>query len=338
MAATLGLLILASLVLGIVGTTSQAIRARRSAAIARQQAQRANREADASQSVTSFLAELYESAAPHSVGGLRFGMPRSLAADLPSRRELSAKNTRLILDGLSDKPGLQSRLLEAIANTYVGMGRLDEAAPLLEKSREILAANPAANDVDVARNLRSYGWLRFMQGRYREAEPPLRKALAIYQDHLGEFAEEALQAKLHLAILLAILEVRHNEAEALIREVIEASRTSLGPDDARVGFALMSLSLVHASAQQGQRAIGPALQAARIFALHPETSALSQGLTGIATSVVQVQVGNQEQAVDLRAKASIRSVSSWATTIRSSGSRLSISCASTNKRATPSKQ
>ncbi len=133
---------------------------------------------------------------------------------------------------------------------------------------------------DVVRNLRSFAWLRFMQGRYREAEPPLRKVLAIYRATLGESAEETLQSKLHLAICWRSLEVEHNEAEALIREVIDSRRKSLGPEHPRVGFALLALSLVHASAQQQQRAIGPALQAARIFAANPETTELSQGLDG----------------------------------------------------------
>ncbi len=307
---------LASLVVGIVGTTSQAVRARRAAAVALQEAERANREADASQSVTDLLAELYESAAPHSMGGFRFGMPLDIAANVQSRSELAATNAQSIIDQLSAKPALQARLLDAIANTYVGMGRIDDAAPLLERSREIVASDPDAQDDDVARNLRSFAWLRFMQGRYREAEPPLRKVLAIYRATLGESAEETLQSKLHLAIVLASLEVQHNEAEALIRDVIDSRRKSLGPEHPRVGFALLALSLVHASAQQEQRAIGPALQAARIFAANPETTELSQGLMGIATAVVQVQLGNKQGAIDLARRVSSECASSSAMTIR----------------------
>ena len=306
--------IVAAIIMGTLGTVAAGIRASRHATRAQaaaeqasHEAARANLEADAAERVTTLLAELYESAAPNSMGGFRLGMPRGLAPDLESQHELSAQNTQSIIDELAAKPALQARLLDAIANTYVGMGRIDDAAPLLEKSRKIIAANPDASDADVARNLRSFGWLRFMQGRYGEALRPAREVLAIHRAQLGENAEETLQSKLHLAILLAILEIRHNEAETLTNEVIQARRESLGPEHLSVGFALLVKVLVHASAQQNARAVAPGLEAVRIFSAHPETSGLAKGITGIANSVVQTQLGNRQAALD-HARASLERI------------------------------
>src|SRR5436190_815497 len=89
----------------------------------------------------------------------------------------------------------------------------------------------------------SCGWpgLYKAQGRYPEAEPLYKRALAIREKTLGPDHHDVSIA-LHKLADLYYQEGRYTEAEPLYKRAIVISEKALGPDDPGVGTSLISLA------------------------------------------------------------------------------------------------
>jgi serine/threonine protein kinase/tetratricopeptide (TPR) repeat protein len=131
-----------------------------------QQRRRAERERDKSREALAFLVDVFEHADPYQEG-----------AENVSARELLQTGARRARRELSGDPEIQAGLLDAIGQASVGLGRLDDAAPLLERSLAIRRGLPPS--LELAESLEHAGWLRFLRSDYDTAEPMLREAVAL---------------------------------------------------------------------------------------------------------------------------------------------------------------
>ncbi|MES1245603.1 MAG: serine/threonine-protein kinase [Acidobacteriota bacterium] len=133
-----------------------------------QQRRRAERERDTSREALAFLVDVFEHADPYQKG-----------AENVSARELLETGARRARRELAGVPEVQAGLLDAIGQASVGLGRLDDAAPLLKRSLALRRDLPPS--VELAESLEHYGWLLFLRSDYDRAEPMLREAVAMHR-------------------------------------------------------------------------------------------------------------------------------------------------------------
>jgi tetratricopeptide (TPR) repeat protein len=134
---------------------------------AREAEQRALEQADTATVISSFLQDMIASAEPGRVSPHELSMREAL--DTAAAR----------LDAVfPDRPLVASALHTAIGDAYSGLGQFDRAAHHLEKALALQRATPG-DDNGLASALIGLGRLRFLQGRYAEAETHWREALGL---------------------------------------------------------------------------------------------------------------------------------------------------------------
>ena len=129
------------------------------------------------------------------------------------------------------------------ANPYAGVGREVTVLQALESATSRLSRSFQTQPETRAAVLRTIGWTYLRLGRYAEAEPLLREALAIRRAALGNEHRDVAES---LDDLASLLRRRGDYATALglARESLEMRRRLFGPEHAAVAEALMSVALV----------------------------------------------------------------------------------------------
>ncbi|REK12547.1 MAG: serine/threonine protein kinase [Planctomycetota bacterium] len=304
-AVSLGSLVLISLVVGIVGTATQATRARQAAHLAEQQALRANREAEASLTVANLLAQMFEANSPHQLAGFRVGSVdgSSKQPRLPAPEVLKRSAAQVRAD-LARRPRLQARLLDSIGNAYVGLGQPKQAEPLLTEALAIRSRELPEDDPERIDSLQSMAWLRFIQGRFADAEHTVREVLEARRATLGQQHAETIMSKFWLATILAFREAHHDEVDALLDQVIAWRREHLGKQHPDVGYALVCRAINQANQDRNmQVALNSVLEAARIFEADQSTQELGKAISDVARSAIEARVGSADRAVALAEEA-----------------------------------
>lgn len=156
-----------------------------------------------------------------------------------------------------------------LAYAQSAQGRTAEALASAEEAVALMAAVPDTADADVADSLSILGGFLLDQGRYREAEPLARRALALHRQIAGPNAPALVHPMTSLAGALqgqarllrpAVVErqgdraldpVRDAEAlrllgesEALLRRMLVIQETAFGPDHPATVEASMRLAAV----------------------------------------------------------------------------------------------
>jgi eukaryotic-like serine/threonine-protein kinase len=179
-----------------------------------QQRRRAERERDKSREALTFLVDVFEHADPYQKG-----------AENVSARELLQTGARRARRELAGDPEVQAGLLDAIGQASVGLGRLDDAAPLLERSLAVRRGLPPS--LELAESLEHSGWLYFQRSDYDKAEPMLREAIALRRQISGS-GEPTPQLASTLVRLGSVMteryqstdEERSREIEGLLLEAL----------------------------------------------------------------------------------------------------------------------
>ncbi len=176
-----------------------------------QQRQRAERERDKSRAALAFLLDVFEHADPYQKG-----------AENVSARELLQTAARRSNRELSGDPEVHAGLLDAIGQASVGLGRLDDAAPLLEQSLALRRQLPQS--VELAESVEHSGWMLFLRSDYDRAEPLLREAVELRR-RLSPGSTQLAAALVHLATLKteryqSTDDQRSEEIELLLQEAL----------------------------------------------------------------------------------------------------------------------
>lgn len=256
--------VLVSLVGGLAAVAWQATVASR----ARDRAELALEE---SQSVSQFMAALFQAADPTRVAG-------DTAASRAILRQGVAEVERL-----RDQPVVQARMLDALGTVLANMGEFDRASELLTRSLTLRREHLDPGHVDIAQSLQHLGRVQRAQSRFEPSERSYLEALNLlrHSDQAGGALEASVLRDLgflmpymgrdtdaeryyadalvltkavygdrspqvaELMIQVASIQRRignYAVAESLMRDVVVRHRRDIGPRDTRTGTALFHLA------------------------------------------------------------------------------------------------
>jgi len=181
-------------------------------------------------------------------------------------------------------------LLNDLGEILEAQSRLGEALACASRSVSIMrgaVGQIAGSDGHriLARSLGFEGTLLRQLGRYREAEAPLKEAIAVAETALGAFDREMCVACNNLAVLYKYTGY-FDEAEALYRRALDIVERGGAPDDACLATIWHNLGgLEHA---RGRAEIGEAyarraweLRRAALVEEHPEMVADAAALAAL---------------------------------------------------------
>jgi tetratricopeptide (TPR) repeat protein/predicted Ser/Thr protein kinase len=227
---TLGLLGVFVLVTGSAVALSwlytRAVRGERVAAEQRDQARRA---ADEFAAINDFLSHMLGAVDP-GVNGRDVRVAELLAA---------AADNLLHRSALSDST--RAALMVRLGTSYIELGLLDEAEPLLTEAHRLRRADPGPVPADLVAAENTLGYLRRRQGRFDEAERHVLAALEQAERNL-EPGHTVRTTVLHARGLLLMEQGRYSEAEGFLRRALEESGLSARADSASIVNSL-ALSL-----------------------------------------------------------------------------------------------
>jgi serine/threonine protein kinase len=180
---------------------------------------RARLEAARSSKVAELLIGLLTSADPYRT-------PDATNPETQSALDIGAQRIGTELAG---EPALQARMFTMIGRTYLRMGMLTKALPLLERALAIGRSTFGSEHITVAQSLNDLGVLYREQGDSAKAEPLIRESLAIRRRVLGSQDKDVAVTLIELARVLNDTG-RAAEAEPLIRESLAIRSAVLGVD------------------------------------------------------------------------------------------------------------
>ena len=226
-------LVLASLVAGLIGTTWQA-------GVASTQAAKATE-------VSRFLGSLFEVADPG----------RTNASEITAR-ELLDRGADRIETELADQPEVQTEMMLLLGRIYRQLGVLDRADSLLGRSLSLRRSRSGRDDEQVANTMAELARVWQDAGRPKDAERLQRETLALRRTLLGREHPDVGRTLRDLALVVSS-QGEYREAEALQREALTLHERQFGAENADVADDLEGLqSILRASGQ-----LEPATAAAR---------------------------------------------------------------------------
>lgn len=267
-----GLLVLASVVVGVAATLRQAAQARLAAAHAQEQAQRAG-------AVKEFLVGLFSGAAPDQARGQQV---TALA--------LLDRGAARIAEDMAAVPTLRAELQLVLAGIYRELGQYGPAGALLAQARD-------GPGVDAVQAGLEAGRLALAEGRYDQAADAVEAVLAVLPAAADRVAE-----RIDALLLLAEVEAARDGRERARAHAGEAIALHAGLADADL------LQQARAQAVLAQIAFGQgeleAADAAMRLALALRRQGLGELHTLVATSehdlgVIALQRGQVDEAATL---------------------------------------
>jgi len=141
------------------------------------------------------------------------------------------------LDGLSSRPVVEARLLEAMALLYRELRDRERADSLLRRSLRIRQAALGPAHPETAAALYALGLVDRGRGRYDESVEHFRAAWEIRRAVLGPEHPRTTEALFQLGSALVYVG-RRDDAERAHREVLAIRRRTLAPDDPALASAL----------------------------------------------------------------------------------------------------
>jgi tetratricopeptide (TPR) repeat protein len=203
------------LLLGVFGVSMATAQRRTSRALADAEVER-----DKAEEVSEFLEGLFTAANPMSPQRERLDTVR--AAALLARGVVRADSQ------LTDRPAVRARLLRAIGDAYIGMGREAEADTLLQRAIRLLR-DDGTDRAELADALNTFGILALSTNRSAEAEAPLREALVIRRELYGHDERRTTATLANIAASLQD-QNRFDEAVQIYDELIALHRSASAPD------------------------------------------------------------------------------------------------------------
>ena len=213
-------IILLALIAGLIGTMTGLVRAQREAA-------RAQTQAAIAEAVNEFLNDDLLAAVAPEIQGRDVTMQQVLAA-------AAAK-----LEGrFEEQPVVEAALRQTIGQTYMSLGRLDEASIHFERALELREAVLGSENIETLEVLHMLGELRFYQGKGVEAAEYIRRSFEGRERLLGPNDVQTLSVLSDLGAV-AQHSGQLDIAEESYREAYRRSLNSLDPDDP------IALAIVH---------------------------------------------------------------------------------------------
>lgn len=189
-------------------------------------------ERDKARYALSFLVDTFKQADPYQARGERI-----------TAREILDQGTARISRELAGTPDVQAALMDAIGEVNLGLGRYDEAEPLLTRALDLRRRLFGSNSPEVAESLEHLAVVQQKRSPLERAESSLREALAIRRRQ-GDGDLAVARTLDQLGDLLVQKGARPEDAseiESFFREALALARRVEGPEGPTVAEILISL-------------------------------------------------------------------------------------------------
>jgi non-specific serine/threonine protein kinase/serine/threonine-protein kinase len=262
--------VLLSLLVGIAGTTTGLVRARRAESETSRQAQTAERitevlvgmigDVDAARMGKLLMEELRtraaeagraDGASASEIAGRLENLDNAVrgvnTADLALRlldEELLARSVPTIEAELAEEPLIAGRLNETIAETYSRLGLLPQGVQHARAAVEIRVEELGPDHPETILSMKELGWLYYRQGQLDEAEEIFLEAIHRARRALGEDHPAMLMSRNNLS-LVYVGRNRLEEAEAIERDVFARWRRLKGEEHQETLVAANNLAWIH---------------------------------------------------------------------------------------------
>ena len=276
-----------TLIVGVVVSTWQAVRARRAEV-------RAQAETATAQAVVDFLQNdlLAQASANKQAGPTTKPDP-----DLKVRTALDRAAER-IEGKFAKQPEVEAEIRQTIGQTYYDLGLYPEGRKQLEQALTLRRRVLGPDNPKTIETMLSLGLTALLQDKYAEAEEIDNRALEISRRVLGP--ENPVTLKCTSAVVnLYLAQHKAAQTEALAKQALEISRRVLGPEHPDTLYAAGNLAASYAG--QGKYAqdaalLAPVLEISRrvLGPEHPETLDYMRGL-----SYAYVMQGKAAQADEM---------------------------------------
>ena len=261
-----------TLIVGVVVSTWQAVRARRAEV-------RAQAETATAQAVVDFLQnDLLAQASANKQAG-----PKTKPdPDLKVRTALDRAAER-IEGKFAKQPEVEAEIRQTIGQTYYDLGLYPEGRKQLEQALTLRRRVLGPDNPKTIETMLSLGLTALLQDKYAEAEEIDNRALEISRRVLGP--ENPVTLKCTSAVVnLYLAQHKAAQTEALAKQALEISRRVLGPEHPDTLYAAGNLAASYAG--QGKYAqdaalLAPVLEISRrvLGPEHPETLNYMRGLS-----------------------------------------------------------
>jgi tetratricopeptide (TPR) repeat protein len=220
------------LLVGVVATSWQAVRAGRAERLAQARAHDAEVEKAKAEAVSAFLTQMLESVDPAQAQG----------RDVSVREALDAAAARIESGAMAKQPEVEIAVRNVIGSTYGGLGVFDPAERQLRAAID-LESRTGAGPLVRADTLARLVNVLYEAGKRTEAEPFAREALKLRRETLGANHVDVASS---LDDLGAMVMARGDtaSAEQMTREALAIRRALLPPDDPRLAVGLNNLGFM----------------------------------------------------------------------------------------------
>jgi len=228
----IGVLLVALLLAGTIGTSIGLIRAV-------QAEDRARNEAAIAEQVSEFLIEAFSANNP--LAGAHQGASKGPDTTAGEMLELAAKRVRTDLTG---QPLIQTRLMGVFGATYLERGDTEIGTELMSDALEIIRTHLGDEHPETTAAQIGLGHARYHEGLHEEAEKLIRDAIVRLEQSENEGGSKSHGARLFLAKVLGAQE-RHEEAQEITRQHLETVERDPQSDPVALARALRAVADTH---------------------------------------------------------------------------------------------
>jgi tetratricopeptide (TPR) repeat protein len=218
----------------------------------------------------------------------RSGSRVALADALERSRKLVQQFEQVRQTDISDQEALKTYLLPAL-EALAEVGAEQQLHDLTLQFEGFLGEIKNGDRLDVAESLSRLGTLYRKQGRYRRAEPLIKRALAIRETQLGPEHPDTAQSLNNLALLYQLIG-RYDAAEPLYVRALAIYETQLGLEHPDTATSLNNLARLYkligrydAAEPLFERAL--AIRETQLGPEHPDTAQSLNNLAGLYYSI-----------------------------------------------------
>ena len=221
-----GIIVLASIVVGLAVATVALSRARQAERVALAEAATSTR-------VSEFLVELFRATNPEETRG-----------DALTARALLDRGAARIRQGLDDEPVVRARLLATMASAYQALGLFDSAIALKEEELEIHRADSGEVSVAFGVALGDLSDLFGRRGEYERAAATANRAVTILERRPEASGEPLMQVLNELGMAHA-QQGELEDARVALERSLEIGRRIHGGDHISFNGTLNNLAILH---------------------------------------------------------------------------------------------
>ncbi len=211
-----------ALVIGVVASTREAVRAHKAELAAEEQRKRADQEATAARAVIDFLQnDLLAQASASN---------QSSKPDPELKVRTALDRAAASVHGKFEKqPELEAAIQDTIGRTYYQLGLYTEARKQLERALDLYRRTLGEENPKTLTTMSRLGRTAWLQSEYPEAWTLLSRAVEVQRRVLGTDNPDTLYSMNNLANVYRA-QGKDSEAEALYRQTLEIRRRVLGAE------------------------------------------------------------------------------------------------------------